>query len=62
MAFQQTSEKESQKLDKCLEITREQKKLWNMKVITILEKRLDELKTRERIETIQNNSTVKIED
>ena len=57
--------KENEKKDKCLDLARELKKLWNMKVTVIpivvgafgailnnLKKRLDELEIWERIEKI----------
>ena len=58
--------KESEKIDKFLNLAKELRKLWNMKVTVIpiivvafgtvfkgLEKRLEELETRGKIETIQ---------
>ena len=60
---------ESKKIDKYLDLARELKKLWNMKVTVIpivvglkrvgLEKRLGELEIR-KIETIQTTSIAKI--
>ena len=61
--------KEGENLDKYLDLAREQKMLWNMKVTVIpivvgtpgtvpknMEKRLCELKIRERIKTIQTTT------
>ena len=61
--------KESEKIDKYLDLARELKKLWNMKVKVVpivigalgtipkaLEKSLDKLEIRGRIETIQTTA------
>ena len=65
--------KESEKSDKCFDLARELKKLWNMKVTVIqivigtpgmvfksVEKGLQEWETRERIKTIQTTALLRL--
>ena len=64
--------KESEKIDKYLDLARELKKLWNMTVTVVpimvgalgtvpkgLEKRLEELEIRRRIEPIQTTALLR---
>ena len=64
--------KECEKKDKCLDLARELKKLWNMKVITIpivigafstvtkgFVKGLEDLEVGERVETIQTTALLR---
>ena len=65
--------KESEKIDKYLDFARELKKLWNMKMMVVpivvgaletvskgLEKRLEELKIRERTDTILTSDLLRL--
>ena len=66
--------KESEKINKCMDLTRELRKLWNMKVTVIpivisvlgmvlkgLERGLEELEIRRWIETIQTKTWLSTE-
>ena len=71
MADQRVKLKESEKRDKYLDLARELKKLWNMKVIPIvigalgtiskgLVKELEDLEIRSQVETIQTTALVRL--